>query len=35
MHIAYLHQSSLDYSTDVPSPLWDIWIVVIQVWRER
>lgn len=34
IHIAYLHQYSLDYSTDVPSPLRDIWIVVIEVRRE-
>lgn len=34
MHRAYLHQSSLDYSADIPSPLWDIWVVVIEVWRE-
>lgn len=34
MHIAYLHQGSLDYSTNIPPPLWDIWIVVVQVWGE-
>lgn len=32
--ITYLYQSSLDHSADIPSPLWNIWVVVVQVWRE-